>query len=141
MGAPENVFFFLEPGTCQPIKALPVSQFSTAVDYNFQGGGKGGHSSESAKGTAFNKVHSENNINICFINIQDTLSQVLNAPSHATNTKSQCKRHQVRQPKQQVRQPKQRVRPILIDAVLSRCNLRTFLAYNLQAKNAVAYKE
>ena len=56
------------------------------------------------------------------MNIQDTSSQVLNAPSHATNTQSQCKRHQVRQPEQQVRQPKQQVRPILIYAILSRCN-------------------
>ena len=68
------------------------------------------------------------------MNIQDTSSQVLNAPSHATNTQSQCKRHQVRQPKQQVRQPKQHVLPISIYAVLSRCNLRTFLAFNFHAK-------
>ena len=51
-----------------------------------------------------------------------TPSQVLNAPSHVTNTPSQCRTHQVRQPKQQVCQPKQHVRPILIYAVLSRCN-------------------
>ena len=54
--------------------------------------------------------------------IPDTLSQVLNAPSHVTNTPSQCRRSQVRRPKQQRRQPKQQVRPILIYAVLSQCN-------------------
>ena len=61
--------------------------------------------------------------------IPDTPFQVLHAPSHVTNTPSQCRRHQIRQPKQQVHQPKQQVRPISIAA-----NLRTFPAYNLQAK-------
>ena len=64
--------------------------------------------------------------------IPDTPSQVLNAPSHATNTSFQCRRHQVRQPKQQVHQPKHQIRPMLIYAIFV-TNLRTFLAYNLDA--------
>ena len=61
----------------------------------------------------------------------DTPSKVLNAPSHVTNTPSQCRRNQVGQPKQQVRQPKQQVGPILIYAVLSRCNFcRKFMHFS-----------
>ena len=74
------------------------------------------------------------------MNIQDTSSQVLNAPSHATSTQSQCKRHQVRQRKQQVRQPKQQVRQISIYAVLSQI-YALFWRTIYRPKNAVAYKK
>ena len=77
--------------------------------------------------------------------IPDTPSHVPHALSNVTNTPSQCRRHQIRQPKQQVhqlkqqlRQPKQQVRPILVYAVcrdaIFVANLRTFPAYNLEAK-------
>ena len=76
------------------------NRHNLAVAYFFQAGVP--FSSENPKGTAFSKVDSENintNPHIFLMKIPDTLTQVLSAQSHVTNTPSQCKGHQVRQPK------------------------------------------
>ena len=88
------------------------------------------------------KFYSENintNPHIFLMKIPDTPTQVLNARSHVTNTPSQCKG-------QQIRQPKQQVRPIFVYAVLSQGNFLSHI-YALfwrtiyRPKNAVEYNK